>query len=223
MNASADPRDGAPRFTWRSAAWAGAFGLCLLPLVGMNFSAQVDWSPGDFLVLGATLLAAGGALELLLRASRRASYRLSAAVAVLTGFLLFWANQAVGIVGDRGNPTNLAFFALPAVGLSGAAPARLQPRSRAFALLVVAALQLAPGLTILAHDPLDVGVITAAFTGFWWLAEGLFWLATGSRHHGWGRRRIGSRCTPRSRHCPGRILMRRFDESGGTRPTLRDA
>lgn len=182
MNASIDPRNGAPRFPWRAAAWAGAFGLWLLPLVAMQFTAEVDWSPGDFLVFGAMLLAAGGAMELLLRASRSTAYRLGAGVAVLTGFLLVWANLAVGIVGDGGNPANLAFLAVPLVGLAGAALARLRPQGMALAMLAVAALQLALGLVFLAHHPLELGAITAAFTGLWLLAAGLFWLASRARH-----------------------------------------
>jgi hypothetical protein len=178
MNASVDPRDGAQRFPWRRAAWAGAFGLWLLPLVAMQFTAEVDWSPGDFLVFGAMLLAAGGALELLLRANRSASYRLGAAVAVLTGFLLVWANLAVGIVGDGGNPANLAFLAVPVVGVVGATLARLRPRGTVFAMLAVAAVQLALGLAFLAHHPLEIGAITAALTVPWLIAAGLFWLSS---------------------------------------------
>jgi len=174
MTATSAPEAPASRFPWRAAAWASALGLWLLPLVAMQFTTEVNWSPGDFLLFGLMLLVTGGALELLLRAGRSTTYRLAAVIAVLTGFFLVWANLAVGLVGDERNPDNLWFFALPLVGLVGAALARLRPRGMMFTMLVVAAAQLALGAALLAHQPVEVGAITAAFTGLWLMSAGLF-------------------------------------------------
>jgi hypothetical protein len=85
---------GAP---WRAIAWLSALALLLAPLVAMQFTEEVSWRPGDFLVFGALLLLAGGAMELALRLIRRPRYRLLAVLAVLLAFLWVWAELAVGV------------------------------------------------------------------------------------------------------------------------------
>ena len=49
---------------------------------------------------------------------------LAVAVAVGAAFLMTWANLAVGIIGNEGNPAHLMFFGVVAIGLCGAAVAR---------------------------------------------------------------------------------------------------
>jgi hypothetical protein len=97
---------------WRLLGWLAAGILLLTPLVAMQFTEEVRWTPGDFLVFGAMLFLAGIALEWVFRAGRNMGWRLGAGLAVLVGFGLLWAQGAVGLVGD-GN--NLASFAVLAV------------------------------------------------------------------------------------------------------------
>ncbi|HET8734443.1 MAG TPA: hypothetical protein VFM45_11825 [Anaeromyxobacteraceae bacterium] len=113
---------------WRVFAWGGAALLWLAPLVAMQFTDEVKWTGLDFAVFGAMLVAALGALELLLRNARDRASRLAVAVAVLLGFFLVWAQAAVGLVGRGKPPAALAFAALVLAAIAGALAFRFRPR-----------------------------------------------------------------------------------------------
>lgn len=83
---------------WRPALWGAAALLLALPWVAMQFSAEVRWSAGDFLVFGAMLAAACGGFEYIAgrTADRRLRWLAGAGIAVL--FLLLWAELAVGLL-----------------------------------------------------------------------------------------------------------------------------
>jgi hypothetical protein len=100
-----DPR--AVSFPWRAIGWGLALALWITPFVAMQFTEEVQWGPGDFLVFGAMLAVAGGLLELAARTSRNLAYRAGVLVAVLAGFLLTWASLAVGTIGAANHPDNL--------------------------------------------------------------------------------------------------------------------
>lgn len=73
--------------------------LLLLPLLAMPFTDEVNWTAGDFLVMGALLFALVSAVEIIWRKTERGEVRyLWIALAVLL-FLLIWAELAVGIFG----------------------------------------------------------------------------------------------------------------------------
>ena len=57
-------------------------------------------------------------------------------------FLLVWINGAVGIIGNEGNPANLMYGGVLAVGIIGAMIARFQPQGMARALFAMALAQL---------------------------------------------------------------------------------
>jgi hypothetical protein len=82
---------------WRIALWGTALVLLLLPWVSMQFSAELRWDLGDFVVFGAMLLIAGGTLEGIVRLTADRRLRLGSAAAVALVFLLVWAELAVGI------------------------------------------------------------------------------------------------------------------------------
>ncbi|MDR7335522.1 hypothetical protein [Roseateles asaccharophilus] len=84
---------------WRMALWGAAVVLLLLPWVAMQFTTEVSWDLGDFVVFGAMLAIAGGALEGIVRLTPHRRARLWAAAAVALVFLLIWAELAVGIFG----------------------------------------------------------------------------------------------------------------------------
>lgn len=83
---------------WRIVGWGIAAILFLLPLVAMQFTDEVNWDLIDFIIFGAMLLAAGGALELASRMMSNKVYRAAVAVAVIAAFILIWVNGAVGII-----------------------------------------------------------------------------------------------------------------------------
>lgn len=71
--------------------------LLLVPLVAMQFTREVNWGPGDFVVAGALLFGAGMTYVVAARTARRASQRAAIAVAVVCATVLIWAELAVGI------------------------------------------------------------------------------------------------------------------------------
>ena len=93
----------------RPLGWSLAAGSVLLPLVAMQFTAEVEWTFGDFLFAALVIGAVGIALEVAVRVSGNWLYRAGAAVGLGTAFLLTWANAAVGYIGDD-NPYNIVFF-----------------------------------------------------------------------------------------------------------------
>jgi hypothetical protein len=139
----------------RLTVFAAATGLLLLvPAVAMQFTDEVRWSALDFVTAGCLLFGAGIAYELV---SRRAastvtrplearSYRVAAAVAVLSALFLVWANLAVGLIGNEQDPVNLMYFGVLVVGAGGALLSRFRPQGMARALGAMTAIALFTGM-----------------------------------------------------------------------------
>ena len=66
------------------------------------------------------------------------SYRFATILALATAFILVWLIGAVGVIGVEGDPFDLMYFGVLAVGLIGAIAARLQPHGMARALFATA-------------------------------------------------------------------------------------
>jgi hypothetical protein len=64
--------------------------LLLIPYMAMRFTNEVNWTLGDFIVMGAMLLVTGLAIEIALRIVKTAWVRVAAVAAVLFGFLMLW-------------------------------------------------------------------------------------------------------------------------------------
>lgn len=87
--------------------FAAIVGLLLIPLIVMQFSPlisvefadEVNWTLGDFAVMGVLLLGVGTAIEVTLRKVKSLKYRLIVSLIILIIFLLIWAELAVGIFG----------------------------------------------------------------------------------------------------------------------------
>lgn len=73
--------------------------LLLIPLVAMQFTREVNWSPGGFLVMGALLFSVGTVFVLLARKLDR-RYRPLVALACLGALHWVWAKLAVGVFTD---------------------------------------------------------------------------------------------------------------------------
>jgi hypothetical protein len=84
---------------WTLLVWSGAALLLLAPLVAMQFTREVNWSPADFAIFGLMLLVACGLLELVVRLTQNGRYRLIAGIGIAGVFLFVWAQLAVGIIG----------------------------------------------------------------------------------------------------------------------------
>ena len=68
-------------------------------------------------------------------------YRFAVGVALAAALLLVWLSLGVGIIGKDGDPANLMYFGVLAVGIISALVARFQPRGMARALFATALAQ----------------------------------------------------------------------------------
>jgi hypothetical protein len=73
--------------------------ILLLPLIAMQFSTGVNWSPVDFAVAAILLFATGLSCELVLRKVKKVSHRIVICGIILLALLLIWIELAVGIFG----------------------------------------------------------------------------------------------------------------------------
>jgi hypothetical protein len=110
----------------------------------------------------------------------RTAYRSAIGIALATAFLLVWLSLGVGIVGKDGDPANVMYFGVLAVGIVGAIDARFQPQGMARALsatalaqAIVAAIALIAGLGLPWSGPAEIvllnGFFIAAFGASAWL------------------------------------------------------
>lgn len=81
----------------RLAFSAAALALLAAVLIAMQFSGEVDWGPGDFLVAAALLAGFWAGVELALRALARPAAQLAGIALAALVFLAVWAELAVGI------------------------------------------------------------------------------------------------------------------------------
>ncbi|MEX1995610.1 MAG: hypothetical protein WD887_02430 [Candidatus Saccharimonadales bacterium] len=73
--------------------------ILLIPLVAMQFSEEVDWGVGDFIIIGTLLIGAGLIFELM-KTRVNAKYRPILALIVFAAVLLIWVELAVGVFGS---------------------------------------------------------------------------------------------------------------------------
>ncbi len=134
-------------------ALATAF-ILLIPLLAMQFTDEVAWSLGDFIVMGVLLFGTGLAYVLITRMSDSIAYRVAVGIAVAAGLILIWLNLAVGIIGSEDHPANVLYLGVLVVGFIGAAIARLKPRRMARALFATALAQaLVPVIALIIWKP----------------------------------------------------------------------
>ena len=72
--------------------------LCLLatPLIAMQFTGEVDWKAGDFLLFGAMLTALGCTIDLVIRYLGDRWLRVTAIALAIASFIVLWAMLATG-------------------------------------------------------------------------------------------------------------------------------
>jgi hypothetical protein len=74
--------------------------LLLLPLIGMQFSQEVNWDLFDFIVAAILLYGTGLIIELVLRKVKDNKRRLIICSIILGALFLVWAELAVGVFGS---------------------------------------------------------------------------------------------------------------------------
>ena len=166
---------------WRIAVWGTAAFLLLVPLVAMQFTDEVNWDVTDFAVVGAMLAVACGTYELAARMTGNRAYRAAVGVAIAAAFILVWMIPAVGVLGVEGDPADLMYIGVLAVGIIGAIIARFQPRGMALALFatalaqaLVAVIALIAGMHRASYSSVPEilglnGIFVALFVGSAWL------------------------------------------------------
>ena len=169
--------------TYGSAiVWSIAGTLLLIPAIAMRFTAEVNWTASDFVVMGLLLASVAGAYEFLARKAPNWTYRAAAAVALLAALLLVWVNLAIGIIGSENNDANMMYAGVLAVAVGGACLARFRSPGMARAMAATAAAQVLVALIALATNagtegaawPKDVIGATVILTTMWLAAAGLF-------------------------------------------------
>ncbi len=74
--------------------------ILMVPLIAMQFTTEVKWTPFDFIVAGTLLVITGLAIEVTIRRVMNSKYRVAICLAILVVFLLTWVELAVGIFGS---------------------------------------------------------------------------------------------------------------------------
>ncbi|MFC0252680.1 hypothetical protein [Massilia consociata] len=78
-------------------AAAVTLAVLTIPLLAMQFTAEVNWDGFDFMVAGVLLFATGMALILASRLVRGTRPRVTACALIALAFVYVWAELAVGI------------------------------------------------------------------------------------------------------------------------------
>jgi hypothetical protein len=158
----------------RLTGWGFALALWLTPLVAMQFVADWNWGPGDFLVAAILIGGVGLGVEWVVRRSADVNFRLAAALALIATFFLLWGNAAVHLVADRDYPTNMLVLLIPLMGFVLGWRARWQPLRLSRALLAMAAAQAALAVFVLATSNFKHAVVLALFVMPWLASAYLF-------------------------------------------------
>jgi hypothetical protein len=111
--------------------------VLMVPLVASRVVAGWNWSAGSFVFLYVLFFAIGMAYAVIARKMGVWSYKAGVGVALVAGFALGWYNMVH--VADSENPANLVYYTVLAVGIVGAALARLHARGLAYTLFAMAA------------------------------------------------------------------------------------
>lgn len=73
--------------------------LLLIPLIAMQFTADVNWGLFDFVAAGVLLLGVGLLCELILRKIKKTKHRIIIIAAILAMLTIIWLELAIGIFG----------------------------------------------------------------------------------------------------------------------------
>lgn len=163
------------RNLWRIIGWGTATALVLTPAVAMQFTGEVNWSSSDFGFAAMLFGALGLGIELAVRMTPDRFFRAGAFFALLSAFLVFWANGAVGMIGNEDNPINLMFIGVVLIALVGAILSRFGTEGMALAMFTAGTVQasIATIFGILGSDYRG-GVFTIVLSTTWILAGALF-------------------------------------------------
>jgi len=118
------------------------------------------------------------------------AYRSAVAMAVGAAIFLVWGMGALGVVGVEGDPADLMFFGVLAIGIGGSIVARLEPEGMARAMLVTAGATALVGVIALIlgkhqaeySSVFEVLGLTGMFASLFAVSAWLFRSAAGQQH-----------------------------------------
>lgn len=90
-------KGGDMRFKRLLSILVGSLSLLLIPLIAMQFTNEVNWKFGDFVIAGFLLAGISLAIEVVFRKVKHPSKRIIILVLASIIFLLIWAEMALGI------------------------------------------------------------------------------------------------------------------------------
>jgi hypothetical protein len=155
--------------------------VLLIAAYGNRYVEGWNWNPGSFVF--AWVVIAGATFLYRLLATRKfatLAYRLGAGLAILAGFMIFWASAAVQIIGEE-NPANPLYVLVLLASLVGVGFTRFQPRRLAHTALATAvAIFLIPVIALIfwpadfSPGVLKVFLLNGAFTAMFVVSGLLF-------------------------------------------------
>ncbi len=164
---------------WRIAGWGAAAAVLAVPFVAMRFTDEVNWTGSDFVFAGILFGTVGLVIELVVRRSTDWAYRGGVIAAALAGFLIVWANGAVGMIGNEDNSYNLLFGLPILIALLGSIAARFRARGMSLSMLAAAGVHVAVALGGFGDDPR--GVVFSLLLSSFWLASAALLRGAASR------------------------------------------
>lgn len=104
----------------------------------------------------------------------RTLYRSAVGIALATALVLGWVAAGVGVIGADGDPSNMMYVGVVAVGVMGGIVVRFRPQgmsralfATALAQMLVAVIALAAGLGRPASPPLELFLVNGFFVAMW--------------------------------------------------------
>ncbi len=163
---------------WRILGWGGAVMLILTPWVAMRFTPEVRWEAHDFIFATVVIGITGALIELTILLTSNWLSRAGGCVAVLAGFLVFWSNLAIGMIGHEGDSVNLLFSLVLLIAIIGAWLSSLHRNVLPAAMLAAGTTQCAIGLLAgIWGSDFKGGVLTVLLSTLWWISSLLFAIA----------------------------------------------
>lgn len=126
--------------------------------------------------LTAPVPAAGKTQETMKAGNRtgRTLYRSAVGIALATALILGWVAAGVGVIGADGDPSNMMYVGVVAVGVIGSIVVRFRPQgmsralfATALAQMVVTVIALVAGLGLPASPPMELLLVNGFFVVMW--------------------------------------------------------
>ena len=156
--------------------------ILMIPFVANQYVEGFNWDLFDFIVMGSAIFGTGLAYHLVAGRLSAVAYKVAVGLALLTGFILFWMNAAVGIIGNQVFANLLYVWGVLAIGFTGALLARFEPRGMARAMFAMALVQALIAAIALAAGwgvgepvwPWRFAILTGIFVALWLTSGFLF-------------------------------------------------